>query len=82
MADSRQRRIWFQIHVVDSENVVVALVAEFEWVVTRHFVVFIKNLLVATEERKGVGRGESRKREQQESESELHSFRGMSIGAW
>lgn len=68
----RRRRIWLQVHVADGEDVVVVVRAEFEWVVTRHFEIFIKNLLVGTKEGKRAGCGKSRKQERQKSGGKLH----------
>ena len=52
LANLPQRRVWFQVHVVDGENEVVALGAEIERIFTRYFELIIKNVLVS---KKGKG---------------------------
>ena len=79
-ADLRRRRIWFQVHLVDGENEVVTVGTKVERVITGHFKIIVKNLLVIGE--KGKGCGKRRKQEGQESSSESHGYRGKTVRVW
>ena len=79
-ADLRRRRIWFQVHFVDGEDEVVAVGTEVERVITGHFEILIKDLLVIGE--KGKACGKRRNQERQESNAESHGYRGQTVKDW
>ena len=79
-ADLRRRRIWFQVHFVDGEDEVVAVGTEVERVITGHFEILIKDLLVIGE--KGKAGGKRRNQERQESNAESHGYRGQTVKDW
>lgn len=72
--NSRQRRIWLQVHLVNGENEVVALGAEFERIVARDFEAIVKNLLIISEQGKGAGCGKGREKESQKSRGKFHNY--------
>ena len=80
IVDLRRRGIWFQVHFVNSENEVVAVGTKVERVITGHFEILVKNLLVVGE--KGKACGKRRDQERPESCGESHVYRGKTLKVW